>query len=131
MAVIKEFKEFIMRGNALDLAIGVIIGGAFGKIVSSLVEDVITPLLLKPALVGVEEGRIETWAPGGILLGKFIASVISFLAVGFVLFIVMKGMNTALRKKSVEPASDKDPELTTQEKLLVEIRDALTKKGSS
>jgi large conductance mechanosensitive channel len=130
MAIIKEFKEFIMRGNAIDLAVGVIIGGAFGKIVSSLVEDVITPLLLKPALVGVEEGRIEKWAPGGILLGKFIASVISFLAVGFVLFIVVKGMNTALRKKAEEPTSDKDPELTTQEKLLVEIRDELKKKAS-
>jgi large conductance mechanosensitive channel len=128
MAFIKEFKEFIMRGNAFDLAVGVIIGGAFGKIVSSLVEDVITPLLLKPALVGVEEGHIEKWAPGGIFLGKFIASVLSFVAVGFVLFIVVKGMNAALRKKSSEPASNKDPELTTQEKLLIEIRDALTKK---
>ena len=69
--MIKEFKDFIMKGNVLDLAVAVIIGGAFGKIISSLVEDIITPLILKPSLEAAGVASIEEWAPGGIFLGKF------------------------------------------------------------
>jgi large conductance mechanosensitive channel len=126
MGMIKEFKEFVMRGNVVDLAVGVIIGAAFGKIVSSLVEDIITPLLLKPALDAAGAENIEKWAPGGMLLGKFIAAVISFTVIAFVLFLIIKGMNSASKKKEAEaPAAP--PELTNQEKLLMEIRDALKK----
>ena len=123
MGMIKEFKEFVMRGNVVDLAVGVIIGGAFGKIVSSLVEDIITPLLLKPALDAAGAENIEKWAPGGMLLGKFIAAIISFTVIAFVLFLIIKGMNAA--KKKEEAAAP--PEPSNEEKLLMEIRDALKK----
>ncbi|MBC7694142.1 MAG: large conductance mechanosensitive channel protein MscL [Burkholderiales bacterium] len=125
MAMIKEFKEFIMRGNVVDLAIGVIIGAAFGKIVSSLVEDIITPILLKPALDAAGAANIEQWAPGGMLVGKFIAAVISFVVIAFVLFLIIKGINST--KKNADPAPVVIAELTVMEKLLVEIRDSLKK----
>ena len=124
--MIKEFKEFVMRGNVVDLAIGVIIGAAFGKIISSLVEDIITPILLKPALEAAGAANIEQWAPGGMLVGKFIAAVISFVIIAFVLFLIIKGMNSAM-KKNVDAAPAVIAELTTMEKLLVEIRDSLKK----
>lgn len=123
MGMIKEFKEFVMRGNVVDLAVGVIIGAAFGKIISSLVEDIITPLLLKPALDAAGAKNIETWAPGGMLAGKFIAAVISFTVIAFVLFLIIKGMNSAMKKK--EPAAPAEPSST--DKLLIEIRDSLKK----
>jgi large conductance mechanosensitive channel len=125
MGMIKEFKEFVMRGNVVDLAIGVIIGAAFGKIVSSLVEDIITPLLLKPALDAAGAENIEKWAPGGMLLGKFIAAVISFIIVAFVLFLIIKGMNAASKKEAEAPTAPVEP--SNEEKLLMEIRDALKK----
>lgn len=125
MGMMKEFKEFVMRGNVVDLAIGVIIGAAFGKIVSSLVEDIITPLLLKPALQAAGAENIEKWAPGGMLLGKFIAAVISFLVIAFVLFLIIKGMNSAMKKKEEAPAAPPEPSST--DKLLMEIRDSLKK----
>lgn len=114
-----------MRGNVVDLAIGVIIGAAFGKIVSSLVEDIITPLLLKPALDAAGAENIEKWAPGGMLLGKFIAAVISFIVIAFVLFLIIKGMNAASKKEAEASAAPAEP--SNQEKLLMEIRDALKK----
>ncbi len=126
MGMIKEFKEFVMRGNVVDLAVGVIIGAAFGKIVSSLVEDIITPLLLKPALDAAGAQNIETWSPGGMLVGKFIAAVISFTVIAFVLFLIIKGMNSAMKKKEAEvPAVPAEPSST--DKLLMEIRDSLKK----
>ena len=121
----KEFKEFVMRGNVVDLAIGVIIGAAFGKIVSSLVEDIITPILLKPALDAAGAQNIEQWAPGGMLVGKFIAAVISFVVIAFVLFLIIKGMNSTKKKEDAAPIVT--AELTVMEKLLVEIRDSLKK----
>lgn len=121
MGVIKEFKEFIMRGNVVDLAIAVIIGAAFGAVITSLVQDIITPVLLKPALAAAGAASIETWAPGGILLGKFIAALLSFLVIAFVLFMVIKGMNATKKKEIIiAPA--------TQEQLLTEIRDLLRNK---
>lgn len=124
--MIKEFKEFVMRGNVVDLAVGVIIGAAFGKIVASLVEDIITPLLLKPALDAAGAKNIESWAPGGMLAGKFIAAVISFTVIAFVLFLIIKGMNSAMKKKEEEvPAAPAEPSST--DKLLIEIRDLLKK----
>jgi large conductance mechanosensitive channel len=127
MAVIKEFKEFIMRGNVVDLAVGVIIGAAFGKIVSSLVEDIITPVLLQPALKAAGAATIETWAPGGILLGKFIAASLSFIVISFVLFLIIKGLNAAKKKSDAAepPAAPTGP---TQEELLIQIRDLLKQK---
>jgi large conductance mechanosensitive channel len=122
MGMLKEFKDFAMKGNVVDLAIAVIIGGAFGKIVNSLIEDIITPVLLKPALEAAGAANIETWAPGGMLVGKFISAIISFIVIAFVLFLIIKGMNAASKKKEEAPAAT--PEEIV---LLREIRDALKK----
>ena len=124
--MLKEFKAFAMRGNVVDLAIGVIIGAAFGKIVSSFIEDVITPLLLKPALEAAHLSRIEELtAFGGVKYGMFLSSVINFIIVAFVLFLIIKGMNAAKKKEEPAPAA---PTAPTQEELLAEIRDLLKKK---
>lgn len=123
--MLKEFKDFVMRGNVVDLAVGVIIGGAFGAIVNSLVADIITPIILQPALKAAGAEDIAAWKPGGMLLGKFIASVISFLVISFVLFLVIKGMNAASKKKEAAPAAPAPPPADVQ--LLTEIRDLLKK----
>ncbi len=121
--MLREFKDFIMRGNVIDLAVGVIIGGAFGAIVNSLVSDVITPIMLQPALQAADVAELEKWRPGGMLLGKFISSVISFLVIAFVLFLIVKATNAASRKKDEAPASPAPPPADIQ--LLTEIRDLL------
>lgn len=124
--MLNEFKAFIMRGNVVDLAVGVIIGGAFGGIVNSFVADVITPILLQPALAAAGAADIAEWKPGGMALGKFISAVISFLVISFVLFLIVKGMNAALRKKeNAAAAAPAPPPADIQ--LLTEIRDLLRK----
>jgi len=124
MGLVKEFKEFAMRGNVVDLAIGVIIGGAFGKIVSSLIDDVITPLFLKPALEAANLTKIEDLTlMGTIKYGNFLSATINFIIVAFVLFMIIKGMNAAKKKEEVAPEAA--PEPTKEEKLLSEIRDIL------
>lgn len=125
--MLKEFKTFIMRGNVVDLAVAVIIGAAFGAIVSSLVTDIITPLILKPSLQAAGVDDIANWKPGGVLLGKFLATVINFLVVGFVVFLMIKAMNVAVKKKKDETPTP--PVGPTQEELLVEIRDLLKNKN--
>ena len=123
--MLKEFKAFAMRGNVVDLAIGVVIGAAFGKIVSSFIEDVITPLLLKPALEAANLSKIEELtAFGGVKYGMFISAVINFVIVAFVLFLIIKGINAAKKKEAPAPETPAGP---TQEQLLVEIRDLLKK----
>lgn len=120
--MIKEFKAFAMRGNVVDLAVGVIIGGAFGKIVSSFIDDVITPLLLKPALDAAQLSKLEDLTLfGAVKYGVFISSVINFIIVAFVLFLIIKGMNAA--KKKEEDAAPPAP--SNEEQLLGEIRDLL------
>lgn len=130
---IQEFKDFAMRGNVMDMAVGVIIGGAFGKIVSSLVDDVLMPL------VGMVTGNVDftTLAfqigdgEGAALLkyGNFIQNVVDFLIVAFCIFLMLKGINKLNRKKE-EPAAEEPaaPAGPTQEELLTEIRDLLAKK---
>ena len=123
MGFIKEFKEFALKGNVVDLAIAVVIGAAFGAIVSSLVGDVITPLLLTPALKAANAENLEQLSWNGVKYGKFISSVITFIIVALVLFILIQGINKMKRKKeAVAPAP---PEYSLQEKLLMEIRDSL------
>jgi len=124
--MLSEFKAFAMKGNVIDLAIGVVIGAAFGKIVSSLIEDVITPLLLKPALEAAKLSEIEQLvAFGGVKYGMFLSSLINFVIIAFVLFLIIKGINTYKKKHEVEEVSvEKGP---TQEELLAEIRDLLKK----
>jgi large conductance mechanosensitive channel len=125
MSFIKEFKEFALKGNVVDLAIAVIIGAAFGAIISSLVDDVITPLLLTPVLdaAGVKDLNKLTW--GTVKYGNFLAAIIKFIIVALVLFMVIKGMNSMKTKKEVQAAAPQPPEYSLQEKLLMEIRDSL------
>ncbi len=120
--MLKEFKEFISKGNALDLAIGVIIGGAFGAIETSIVADVLMPL------IGIIMGGIDfsglsiTIGSAVILYGKFIQAAINFLIVAFVLFMIIKTINKFRTTKEEEPAS---AEPSKEEVLLTEIRDLL------
>jgi large conductance mechanosensitive channel len=126
MGFIKEFKEFAFKGNVVDLAIAVIIGAAFGAIVSSLVDDVITPLLLAPALKAANAEDLDKLAWGAVKYGKFLSAIITFIIVALVLFLVIQGINKMKRKKeTVAPAP---PEYSLQEKLLMEIRDNLKSK---
>ena len=123
MGFLKEFKEFAMKGNIVDLAVAVVIGGAFGAIISSLVDDVITPLLLTPALKAANAADLDQLTWGAVKYGKFLAAIIKFIIIAFVLFGVIKAMNAMTKKKEeVAPA-----EPSSTDKLLTEIRDALKK----
>jgi len=125
MALLKEFKDFALKGNVLDLAVGVVIGAAFNAIVKSLVEDIITPLLLTPALEAANlKNLTELVIPGtAVKYGNFLSNVISFVIVAFVLFMIIKGINATRKKEAAIPAAPPAP--TNEEKLLMEIRDAL------
>lgn len=125
MGFLKEFKDFAVRGNVVDLAVGVIIGGAFGAIVTSLVADVITPLLLNPALEATGAKNLSELVWNGVAYGKFISAVINFICIAFVLFVLIRGINKM--KKAEAPAEPAAPAGPTQEELLAEIRDLLKK----
>lgn len=125
MGMASEFKEFIAKGNAMDMAVGIIIGAAFSAIVTSLVADVITPALLNPALKAAHvENLADLKTENGILYGKFLAAVISFLVIAFVIFLMVKGLNSLKKKEAPAPAAPAGP---TQEELLTQIRDLLKK----
>jgi large conductance mechanosensitive channel len=125
MGMISEFKAFAMKGNVVDLAIGVIIGGAFSKIVSSLIDNVITPLLLKPALEAANLSKIEELTVlGGVKYGMFLSAIINFIIIAFVLFLIIKGINASKKKEVIVPPTPAGP---TQEELLIQIRDLLKK----
>jgi large conductance mechanosensitive channel len=137
--VLKEFQEFAMKGNVLDLAIGVIIGGAFGTIVASMVDDVIMPII--GAIFGgldfsnyflglssaVDASTLDAAREQGAVLayGSFITAVVNFTIIAFVLFLVVKGVNQMKRKQEAAPATPAEP--PRQEVLLEEIRDLLKK----
>lgn len=133
MSLMKEFKEFAMRGNVVDLAVGVIIGGAFGKIVTSLVNDLLMPpiglllggldfknlaFVLKPAVDKIPEVAIR--------YGLFINSIVDFVIIAFSIFMVIKGINRMKRQEEAAPTAP--PEPTKEETLLTEIRDILKSK---
>ncbi len=124
--MLKEFKAFAMRGNVIDLAVGVVIGAAFGKIVSSFIDHVITPLLLKPALEAAQLTKLdELTVFGTVKYGLFISSVINFIIVAFVLFLIIKAVNVAQKKEEAKPEA---PAPTPADILLLtEIRDLLKK----
>ncbi len=128
MGMMKEFKDFAMRGNVIDLAVGVVIGGAFNKIVTSMVDDIITPAILTPALKAANLTDLASLTiPGtAIKYGNFISNIISFIIVAFALFMVIKGINRMNKKEAAAPAPP--PEPSNEEKLLTEIRDALKNK---
>ena len=142
MGFIKEFKEFAMKGNVMDMAVGVIIGGAFGKIVSSLVDDVLMPLLGKVTggisfvdlFVTLGDGEYQSLAAakeaGAAVLayGQFIQNVVDFLIVAFCIFLMLRGINKFNRKKEEAPAPAEEPAPTKEEVLLTEIRDLLKNK---
>ncbi|HXR81870.1 MAG TPA: large conductance mechanosensitive channel protein MscL [Saprospiraceae bacterium] len=122
MGMYKEFRTFIMKGNVIDLAIAVIFAGAFGAIINSLVGDIITPLLLAPALKAAGMDDIAALSWNGVKYGKFLSTVITFIVIAFVLFLVVKAYNGM--KKKDESAAPPGP---SQEQLLAEIRDLLKK----
>jgi len=123
--MLKDFKEFALKGNVIDLAVAVIIGAAFGAIVSSLVDDVITPLLLSPALKAAHAEDLDKLTWGAVKYGKFLSAIIKFILIAFILFLVVKAAQAALKKEAAAPAAPPAP--TTTEKLLMEIRDSLKK----
>ena len=135
MGMISEFKQFAMRGNVIDLAVGVVIGGAFGKIVGTLVDKVLMPpigmliggvdfshwvITLKAASIDTLGKEVPAVAIG---IGEFLNAVIQFLIVAFAIFMVVKAINTSQRKQEEAPAAPAPP--SDEVKLLTEIRDAL------
>jgi large conductance mechanosensitive channel len=144
MSLAKEFKEFISRGNVVDLAVGVIIGGAFGAIVSSLVKDVVMPPIsyvmsgvdvsswkstIAPAVMGADpktHALIELKPAVYLTYGNFLQATLNFLIVALVIFLVVKAINSLKRKEAEKPAEPTAP--TTDQQLLMEIRDLLAKK---
>src|SRR4029077_4448701 len=94
MSILKEFKDFAMRGNVVDLAVAVIIGAAFGAIISSLVDNVITPLLLRPALKAAHADNLDQLSYGAVKYGLFLSAVIKFIVIAFILFLIVKAMKS-------------------------------------
>ncbi len=135
---INEFKEFAMKGNVVDMAVGVIIGGAFGKIVSSLVDDVIMPPIgwliggvnfsdLKVTLPAKEIAEGVSTQAATICYGNFLQTLLDFLIVAWCIFIIVKGINKMKKQEEPAPEPPAAPEPSAEEKLLTEIRDLLKK----
>jgi len=132
--MIQEFRKFIMRGNVVDLAVGVIIGAAFGAIVTSLVNDIIMPPI-GLALSGIDFKQIKIVLQAAneaankpevaINIGLFLNALISFIIIAFVLFLIIRAMNAMMTKEAEKPAAPPAP--STEEKLLMEIRDLLAR----
>ena len=139
MGFIKEFKEFAVKGNVMDMAVGVIIGGAFGKIVTSLVGDVLMPLIgvatggisFVDLFINLSGGTAKTLAEAKeagdavFAYGQFIQNIIDFIIIAFCIFLMIKGMNKLKKKEEPAPEAPTGP---TQEELLAEIRDLLKNK---
>jgi large conductance mechanosensitive channel len=128
MSWLKQFRDFAIKGNVIELSVAVVIGAAFSGIVSSLVEDVITPLILTPATNAAGVADIDKLAWGTIKYGKSLAAIIKFVLIAFVLFLVIQAVN---KIKHAENEKAEKPPLTTSEKLLTEIRDHLNAKDEA
>ncbi len=141
MSIISEFKEFALRGNVIDLAVGVVIGGAFGKIVTSMVNDLIMPsvsyligsadfkslsTVLRPAVIGAD-GK-ETVPAVLLNYGAFIQTIVDFTIIAFVIFLAIKAINRIRRQQQPEAPAPVEP--SEEVKLLTEIRDSLKKQGA-
>jgi len=126
-----EFKKFAFKGNVVDLAVGVVIGAAFGKIVSSLVKDIITPLL-GMVLGGVDFTDLKiTFGKSSIMYGNFIQTIFDFLIIAAAIFMFIKVFNKLTSKREEEEKEEELPEPTKEEELLGEIRDLLKQQNSS
>ncbi|MFY8001096.1 MAG: large-conductance mechanosensitive channel protein MscL [Candidatus Kapaibacteriota bacterium] len=132
MGMVQEFKEFAVKGNVIDLAVGVIIGGAFGKIVSSLVDDVIMPPIglalggvnFKDLAIKLKDASADGKIPAVMIkYGAFIQTVLDFAILAFIIFLMVKAINSMKKAEAAAPP----PGPTNEEKLLMEIRDALRK----
>lgn len=137
MGLVKEFKEFALKGNFFDLAIGVIIGGAFGKIVTSMIEDIIMPFVSLPGNVDFSKAttvlkKADPAIAGStdvvLRWGNFVTIFINFLILAFVLFLVVKAYNTAKKKFEAEKPAPAPAGPTPDQKLLTEIRDLLARR---
>lgn len=126
MSFFSEFKTFIARGNVMDLAVGVIIGGAFSNITNSLINDIVMPVLgIFTSSVSFADLAMQI-GPATVTYGNFIQAVLNFLVMAFVVFCLVKAINSFHRKQAVEPAAPPaPPEPSSEEKLLAEIRDLL------
>lgn len=130
MGILKEFKEFALKGNVLDLAVGVVIGGAFGKIVASLVSDVIMPLV-GILLGGINlSGLVLTIGDAPLTYGAFLQTVIDFLIVSAAIFLFIKAINKFKRKEETKPTAEEAPKPSNEEVLLTEIRDLLRQQNN-
>jgi large conductance mechanosensitive channel len=117
-----DFQKFLMQGNVIDLAVAVIIGGAFGKIVTSFVEDIITPLILNPALQAARVNDLQSLAVNGIKYGVFLASILNFLVIALSIFVMIRAFEKAKRRFSrqeaiEDAAAPPDPVVLSQERL--------------
>ncbi|MCL1495446.1 MAG: large conductance mechanosensitive channel protein MscL [Pseudanabaena sp. Salubria-1] len=117
----QDFRAFIMYGNVIDLVVAVVIGGAFGKIVTSLIEDIITPLLLNPALKAANVEDLAKLQINGIKYGVFLASVINFLVIAFVIFILIRSFEATKRKEIREEAAAEEVKPDPQERLILAV----------
>ena len=126
--MLKDLKNFLLRGNVVDLAVGVIIATAFGAIITSFVDDIITPLLLNPALEAANVQNIAELAWNGVTYGKFLSAVINFVVIGTVLFFMVKGIEKAQNLRKKEEVVEEGPAAPTELEVLQEIKALLEKK---
>lgn len=119
---LKDFGDFLMQGNVVDLAVAVVIGGAFGKIIGSLVEDIITPALLNPAMKKAGVDELSKLAINGIKYGSFLATVLNFIVIAFVIFLLIRSFEQARkkmqRKQEMAEAITPDPAIEANERLI-------------
>lgn len=131
-----DFQEFILRGNVIDLAVAVIIGGAFGKIVSSLVEDIITPAILNPAMKAAKVDKLSELSAGGIQYGLFLAAILNFLVIAFCMFLIVRSFESAkkrfIRQEEAVAEEQIDQAIVAQERLTVameRLTETMERKG--
>ena len=126
--MLKDLKEFLLRGNVVDLAVAVIIGAAFGAIVTSLVNDIITPLILNPALSAAGVDKIAELSWNGVAYGSFLSAVINFLVIGTVLFFIVKSAEKAQSLAKKKEEAEEAPAGPTELEVLQEIKALLAEK---
>jgi large conductance mechanosensitive channel len=128
----KDFKAFVLRGNVVDLAVAVVVGGAFNAIVASLVKDIFAPLMLRPAMRALHAERWEELGWNGVLYGRFFASVLEFVVTAFVLFLMLRAIVSARsRARAAEPSPAPASPPAAEVALLTDIRDLLQRERTT